>query len=287
MARIAYVNGRYRPITDEAIGIEDRGFQFGDGLYEVWSVRRGRFLDHEEHSARLERSLRELQIDLPVSLPALDVILREVVRRNRFTDGLVYLQVTRGVSRRDHPFPVTPVRPTLVVTARGLDFTTIDRRAAAGIAIVTLPDERWKRCDIKSVNLLPNVLAKQKARDAGAFEAWLVDEDGCVTEGSSTTAWILTKEGTLVTRATDNRILWGVTRKAVRALAEQEGLRIEERGFTVEEALEAREAFVTSASSFVMPVTSIDGRTVANGAPGSVAMRLRELYIAAADGAAR
>ena len=283
MARIAYVNGRYRPVTDTAIGIEDRGFQFADGVYEVWSVRGGRFLDHEGHRARLERSLNELRIPLPVGFPALDVILREVVRRNRIEDGLVYLQVTRGVARRDHPFPPGPVRPTLVLTARAMDLKAADARAEQGVGVITQPDLRWKRCDIKTVNLLPNVLAKQAAREAGAHEAWLVDESGHVTEGSSTTAWILTGEGVLVTRQTDEKILWGVTRLAIKALAEQEGLRIEERAFTVEEALRAREAFITSATSFVTPVVSIDGRPVANGAPGSVSMRLRALYLEAAE----
>ena len=246
-------------------------------------MRGGRFLDHEGHRARLERSLNELRIPLPVGFPALDVILREVVRRNRIEDGLVYLQVTRGVARRDHPFPPGPVRPTLVLTARAMDLKAADARAEQGVGVITRPDLRWKRCDIKTVNLLPNVLAKQAAREAGAHEAWLVDESGHVTEGSSTTAWILTGEGVLVTRQTDEKILWGVTRLAIKALAEQEGLRIEERAFTVEEALRAREAFITSATSFVTPVVSIDGRPVANGAPGSVSMRLRALYLEAAE----
>lgn len=282
MARIAYVDGRYRPITDRAIGIEDRGFQFGDGIYEVWSVIAGRFLDHEGHRARLERSLRELEIAPPVGFPALDVILREIVRRNRIRDGLVYLQITRGVARRDHPFPKGDVRPTLVVSARPVDLPSVDRRAEKGVGVITRPDLRWKRCDIKTVNLLANVLAKQAAREAGAHEAWLVDEDGFITEGSSSTAWILTGEGVLVTRQTDERILWGVTRLAVMALAEAEDLRIEQRPFTRQEALDAREAFMTSATSFVTPVVSIDGQPVANGAPGSVATRLRALYREAA-----
>lgn len=282
MARIAYVNGRYRPVTDTAIGIEDRGFQFGDGIYEVWSVNDGRFVDHEGHRARLERSLNELRIPLPVGFAALDVILREIVRRNRIRDGLVYLQVTRGVARRDHPFPAGHVHPTLVVTARSLDLKSAESRAEMGIGVITRPDLRWKRCDIKTVNLLPNVLAKQAAREVGAHEAWLVDEDGYVTEGSSTTAWILTGQGVLVTRQTDEKILWGVTRLAVMALAEAEGLRIEQRPFTVQEALDAREAFITSATSFVTPVVSIDARTIGNGVPGSVSTRLRALYREAA-----
>lgn len=279
MARVAYVNGRYRPVTDTAIGIEDRGFQFGDGIYEVWTVRAGRFLDHKGHQDRLVRSLKELRIDMPVGLSALNVILGEIVRRNHIRDGLVYLQVTRGVSRRDHPFPKVKPRPTLVITARPIDLAAAAARAEAGIGVITAPDLRWKRCDIKTTNLLPNVLAKQAAREAGAFEAWLVDEDGYVTEGSSSNAWIVTRDGALVTRQEDERILWGVTRLAILALAEAEGLRIEQRPFTPQEALDAREAFVTSASTFATPVVSIDGRPVANGAPGSVATRLRELYL--------
>lgn len=284
MARIAYVNGRYRPVTDTAIGIEDRGFQFGDGIYEVWAVRGGRFLDHRGHTERLARSLGELRIPMPVGLPALDIILREVVRRNRIRDGLVYLQVTRGVASRDHPFPKIAPRPTLVVTGKSLDMRAAHRRAEEGIRVITRPDERWKRCDIKTTNLLPNVLAKQAAREAGAYEAWLVDDEGYVTEGSSSNAWIVTKDGALVTRQADRRILWGVTRQAILALAEKEGLRIEQRAFTPQEALDAREAFVTSATTFATPVVSIDGKPVANGAPGSVATRLREVYIEAGDG---
>jgi len=240
-------------------------------------------MDHAGHRERLERSLREMRITLPVGLPALEVILKEIVRRNRIRDGLVYLQITRGVARRDHPFPPGDVSPTLVVTARPLDLAAARERGETGVAVITRPDLRWKRCDIKTINLLPNVLAKQAAREAGAHEAWLVDSQGLVTEGSSPTAWIVTRDGALVTRQTDEHILWGVTRLAVRALAEEEGLRIEERAFTVEEAQAAREAFITSATSFVTPVVSIDGSTIGNGAPGSVATRLRALYMAAAD----
>ncbi|MBV5258640.1 D-amino-acid transaminase [Synechococcus moorigangaii CMS01] len=278
MARIAYVNGQYLPIDAPAIQIEDRGFQFADGVYEVWLVRDGVFLDHAGHLARLKRSLGELRITLPMSDAALDVALRETLRRNRLGDALVYLQVTRGVARRDHAFPAKPVRPSIVITVRPAPRAPVAARAETGIAVITQDDIRWKRCDIKSISLLPNVLAKQAAREAGAFEAWLVNEGGEVTEGSSSNAWIVTGEGALVTRPAGNDILNGITRQRIIRIARAQGLRFEERAFTVEEALEAREAFISSATSMVMPVVSIDGRPVANGAPGSLAEALRASY---------
>ncbi|KPP82888.1 MAG: D-alanine transaminase Dat [Oceanicaulis sp. HLUCCA04] len=278
MARIAYVNGQYIPIDTPAVQIEDRGFQFADGVYEVWLVRDGAFLDHAGHLDRLKRSLGELRIALPMSDAALDAVLRETLRRNRLTDALVYLQITRGVARRDHAFPVKPVRPSIVVTVRPAPRAPVAARAETGIAVITQPDLRWKRCDIKSISLLPNVLAKQAAREAGAFEAWLVSNSGEVTEGSSSNAWIVTGEGALVTRAADSTILNGITRQRIIRIAKAQGLRFEERAFTVEEALSAREAFISSATSMVMPVVSIDGRPVANGAPGSLAGALRQSY---------
>lgn len=278
MARIAYVNGQYLSIDAPAIQIEDRGFQFADGVYEVWLVRDGVFLDHPGHLARLKRSLGELRIELPMSDAALDVALRETLRRNRLGDALVYLQVTRGVARRDHAFPAKPVRPSIVITVRPAPRAPVAARAETGIAVITQEDIRWKRCDIKSISLLPNVLAKQAAREAGAFEAWLVNTAGEVTEGSSSNAWIVTGEGALVTRPAGNDILNGITRQRIIRIARAQGLRFEERAFTVEEALGAREAFISSATSMVMPVVSIDGRPVANGAPGSLAGALRESY---------
>jgi len=219
-----------------------------------------------------------LRIALPMSDAALDAVLRETLRRNRLTDALVYLQITRGVARRDHAFPVKPVRPSIVVTVRPAPRAPVAARAETGIAVITQPDLRWKRCDIKSISLLPNVLAKQAAREAGAFEAWLVSNSGEVTEGSSSNAWIVTGEGALVTRAADSTILNGITRQRIIRIAKAQGLRFEERAFTVEEALSAREAFISSATSMVMPVVSIDGRPVANGAPGSLAGALRQSY---------
>jgi len=278
MSRIAYVNGRYLPRDEAAVSVEDRGFQFADGVYEVCEVRGGRLVDEGRHMARLDRSLRELRIARPMSPAALAVVLRETVRRNRVRDGIVYLQVTRGAAPRDFPFPAEGTLPSVVVTARSNDLSRLERVAADGIAVVTTPDIRWQRVDIKSVALLPNVLAKQIARDQGAREAWLVDARGYVTEGASSNAWIVSKDGVLITRPLGTDILPGITRSVVLDLVKAQGLRFEERAFTVEEAYAAREAFVTSASQIVQPVVRIDGRPVGNGAPGLVASALRQDY---------
>ena len=278
MPRIAYVNGRYLPVSAAAIGVEDRGFQFADGVYEVCEVRGGRLVDERRHMARLERSLNALRIARPMAPAALSVVLHETVRRNRVTDGIVYLQVTRGVARRDFAFPAAGTRPTMVVTARGNDVARLEQMAAEGVAVVSVPDIRWGRVDIKSVALLPNVLAKQAAREEGAREAWLVDASGHVTEGASSNAWIVTGDGTLVTRPLGPDILPGITRSVVREVAQAQGLALVERPFTLEEAYAAREAFITSASQIVLPVTRIDGRAIGNGAPGPVALALRHAY---------
>jgi D-alanine transaminase len=275
MSRIAYVNGRYVPHRDAVVHVEDRGFQFADGVYEVCEVRGGQLVDERRHIQRLLRSLGELRMALPMPLNALGVVLRETVRRNRVQHGLVYLQVTRGVARRDFLFPAPDTRPSVVVTARSLDPARQEKTAADGIAVLTVPDNRWERVDIKSVSLLPNVLAKEMARDAGAKEAWFVDQDGFVTEGASSNAWIVTRDGTLVTRSADRGILRGITRTVTLDLVARQSVRFEERKFSIEEAYQAREAFVTSASQIVMPVVSIDGRPVGNGAPGLVATALR------------
>src|SRR5215467_1406018 len=275
MSRIAYVNGRYLPHRQAAVHVEDRGYQFADGVYEVCEVREGRLVDEGRHLRRLTRSLAALRISLPMRLEALGMILRETIARNRVVDGLVYLQVTRGVARRDFLFPAAGTRPSLVVTARSLDRARQERSAAQGIAVVTVPDNRWERVDIKSVSLLPNVLAKQAAGDAGAKEAWFVDKDGFVTEGASSNAWIVTGAGKLVTRPAEYGILRGVTRTTLLDLVAAQKLGFEERKFSVAEAYEAREAFVTSASQTVMPVISIDGRPVGAGAPGPLATALR------------
>lgn len=278
MSRVAYVNGSYVPHGEAAVHIEDRGYQFADGVYEVCEVRGGRLVDETRHMERLERSLGELRIAMPMDRRPLGMVLRETVRRNRVRDGLVYLQVTRGVARRDHAFPKAGTPPALVVTAKNIDPSKGEASAAKGVKVISVADNRWERVDIKSVGLLPNCIAKQTAREAGAYEAWLVDEDGFVTEGSSTNAWIITKDGALVTRFADTGILKGITRTTIFDLCAREGLRIEERKFTIEEAQGAREAFLSSATTIVMPIVEIDGRPVGNGAPGSIATELRSKF---------
>jgi D-alanine transaminase len=275
LSRTAYVNGRYLPFRHATVHIEDRGYQFSDGVYEVCEVRDGRIVDERRHMARLERSLKELRIATPMTPAALAVVLRECVRRNRVDNGLVYLQITRGVARRDHGFPPAGTAPSVVVTARNLDLAGNERIAAEGMAVITMPDNRWERVDIKSISLLPNVLAKQAAREQGAKEAWFVDRTGHVTEGSSSNAWIVTMNGKVVTRQADTSILRGITRTVLIDAIKAQGLELEERPFTAEEAYGAREAFVTSASQIVMPVVRIDDRPIGNGAPGSVATALR------------
>lgn len=282
MSRIAYVNGQYVPHQRASVHVEDRGYQFADGVYEVIAVKNSQLIDLAPHFDRLKRSMSELDIDAPMSRQALTFILKEVVRRNRVRNGIVYLQITRGVAPRDHQFPVDP-NAAVVVTARNAAPKIAQRET--GIGVITTPDTRWKRCDIKSVSLLPNVLAKQKAVEAGAYEAWQIDEDGNVTEGSATNAWIVTKDGEIVTRQTDEAILSGVTRLAVLELAKRDGIALVERPFSLEEAKSAKEAFLTSTTSNVMPVIEIDGSPVGNGHPGTVTRALSELYERfAADG---
>jgi D-alanine transaminase len=279
MSRVAYVNGQYLPHGQAAVHVEDRGYQLSDGVYEVWAVFDGKLADAEGHFARLERSLRELRIEPPMSRAALSVILHETLRRNRVKEGLVYLQVTRGVAPRDHAFPNPAVPPSVVVTARRVDRAVADARADKGAAVITVPENRWGRCDIKTVSLLPNALAKQAAREVGAVEAWFVDEMGLVTEGASSNAWIIDQEGTLRTRDTQANILRGITRTTLLDVIAKAGLKLEERPFTVEEAKQAREAFITGAGTLVLPIVKVDGQTLSNGVPGPVAKRLRELYI--------
>ncbi|MEJ0012836.1 MAG: D-amino-acid transaminase [Bauldia sp.] len=275
MSRVAYVNGRYVPHGMAAVHIEDRGYQLADGVYEVCEVRGGRLIDEARHMARLARSLGELRITAPVGPAALGVILREVVRRNRVAEGLAYVQLTRGVAPRDHGFPAKPVRAALVVTARTISLAARDARAAKGVAVITTPETRWARVDIKTIGLTANVLAKQAAHEAGAFEAWFVDRDGFVTEGSSSNAWIVTKQGAVVTRPADTAILRGVTRSLLIDILKREKLTFEERPFSVKEALIAREAFLTSATTAATPIVAIDGKAVGDGKPGPVATALR------------
>jgi D-alanine transaminase len=273
------VNGRFVPHGEAVVHIEDRGYQFADAVYEVWSLFDGRLGDPEGHFQRLERSLGELAIDMPMSRAALALVLKEAVRRNRVRDGLVYLQVSRGVAPRDHAFPRAATPPSVVITVSRADRAAAEARAARGVAVVTTPESRWARCDIKTVGLLPNALAKQKAREVGAAEAWYVDDLGLVTEGASSNAWIVDADGVLRTRDTNANILRGVTRLSLIDVARQAGLKVEERPFTPEEALAAREAFITGAGTLVLPVVSVDGKPVGEGKPGPVATRLRRLYI--------
>lgn len=265
------------------IHIEDRGYQFSDGVYEVCEVRESRIIDEARHMARLQRSLDELRIALPMPASVLAIVMRECVRRNRVRGGILYLQITRGVARRDHSFPPPGTRPGIVVTARSLDSAANERLAAEGVAVITVPDNRWERVDIKSISLLPNVLAKQLAREQGAREAWFVDREGHVTEGSSSNAWIVSREGRVITRRADRGILRGITRTVLIEVIKAEGLELEERPFTAEEAYAAREAFLTSASQVVLPVVRIDDRPIGNGVPGSVATALRAKFHEHAD----
>ncbi|MFZ2007061.1 MAG: D-amino-acid transaminase [Stellaceae bacterium] len=278
MSRIAYVDGVYRPHGEAAVHIEDRGYQFADGVYEVIAVRGGKLVDEALHLVRLHRSLSELRIEGALADAPLKVVLREVVRRNGVVNGIVYLQITRGIAPRDHGFPKA-ARPILVVTARR-SRPPSPKLVEEGISVVTIPDIRWQRCDIKTISLVANVLGKQQAREAGAYEAWMVDGEGRITEGTSTNAWIVTADNQIVTRAAENAILDGVTRQALIALLRRGGYKFVERPFTVAEAKGAREAFLTSTTSDLLPVVAIDGQPVANGVPGLLTQKLRDDYLA-------
>lgn len=280
MSRIAYVNGRYLPLSQAQVHIEDRGYQFADGVYEVVPLYHGRLLDEDPHLDRFDYSLRELQIAPPMSRAALKLVLRELVRRNGLSDALLYFQATRGVAPRDHKFPAK-TKTAFVATMRRSRPPSA-KQIEEGVSVMTTRDIRWERCDIKSLNLLPNLLAKQQATVAGVFEAWLVDDDDNITEGSSTNAWIVTGDGKLVTHDAGAAILNGITRQRVIKLMESEGLTFEQRAFSREEAMRAREAFLSSSSSFVLPITRIDGKPVGEGKPGPMTRRLREIYVAAA-----
>jgi D-alanine transaminase len=278
MARIVYVNGRYLPYAEAGVHVEDRGFQFADSVYEVCEVKNRALIDTTRHLARLARSLSELKIAFPMAEAALRHVLGQVVRRNRVRDGIVYLQVTRGQAPRDFLFPGPDTEPTLVAVARSIDPAKVAAKARQGIAVKSVPDHRWGRCDLKTVMLLPAALAKETARTAGAQEAWFVDEGGFVTEGASSNAWIVRPDGFVLTRPLDNRLLGGVTRATALEVLKAQGVPVEQRPFTIAEAQAAKEAFVTSASATVMPVVKIDGRAVADGKPGPVTLRLREKF---------
>lgn len=278
MPRFAYVDGRFVRHRDGGVHIEDRGLQFGDAVYEVWAVRDGILFDMAGHLARLARSLAALSIKAPLSDVSLRVVIRELLARNRLRNGLVYLQISRGVAKRDHPFPKS-CEPTVILTARSLDMKAGDRRAEQGISVQSTSDIRWGRVDIKTTNLLPNVLAKQAALEAGFGDAWLVDGDGYVTEGTAQNAWIVDKDGHLRTRPSNHEILRGITRDAIIKIAKDLGYALDERAFTLDEAKASREAFITSATSFVTPVIRIDDASIANGVPGNMAIALRQAYL--------
>lgn len=283
MPRIAYVNGTYVRHAEAAIHVEDRGYQFADGVYEVCEVRHRFIIDLNRHLDRLGRSLHELAIGWPMSRAALVHVIREVLRRNRVRNGLFYLQVTRGVARRDHVFPAADTPPSIVVTAKRTDPGAIARKNTEGISAITVPENRWDRVDIKSIGLLPNVLARQQAKEAGAQEAIFVDADGMVKEGAATNVWIVDREGTLRTRPAESGILRGITRTTLMDVAGPLGLTVEESAFSVEEMLAAREVVITAATSICFPVISVDGKTIGNGHPGSIAQNIREAFFDIAE----
>jgi len=282
VARYAYVNGRYVPHGEAAVHIEDRGFQFADGVYEVVPILGDCMVDAAPHLDRLERSLSEMKIEMPVSRKVLELVMGELIARNGVADGLIYMQITRGVAPRDHKFP-SGIRPSIVMTTKRVQFLT-QKKISDGVKVITIPDIRWTRCDIKTVALLPNCMGKSEAAAAGAYEAWQVDRDGFVTEGTSTNAWMVTNDNKLLTRPVGPEILRGVTRQSLLRIASEEGLAFEEAAFTVAEAKAAREAFVSSATSFVTPVVAIDDVTIGDGTPGPLSRRLQGWYLDYCEG---
>ncbi|MBP1845984.1 D-alanine transaminase [Rhizobium petrolearium] len=283
MSRIAYVNGQYVRHPEAAVHVEDRGFQFADGVYEVCEVRQGMIVDLSRHLNRLDRSLRELKMASPMSRAALTLVIREVLRRNRVRNGIFYLQVTRGAARRDHYFPAPDTPPTITITAKSTDPSVAAKKYANGIKVITVPENRWDRVDIKTVGLLPNVLAKQQAKEQGAQDAIFVDRDGIVMEGASSNVWIVTPEAELVTRPAEHGILKGITRTTLMDVAAKLDLKVAEREFKVEEMMAAREVFFTSATGICVPIVEIDGKPVANGHPGTVSASIRDAFFDIAE----
>lgn len=283
MPRFAYVNGRYVRHSDAAVHVEDRGYQFADGVYEVCEVRHGLIVDLTRHLDRLDRSLQEIRIAWPMQRAALVSVVRELLRRNKVRNGLFYLQVTRGVARRDHVFPADGTPSSIVITAKPTDPRIIAAKNASGIKAITVPENRWDRVDVKTVGLLPNVLARQRAKEEGAQEAIFIDADGFVKEGAATNVWIVDGNGKLRTRPADHGILRGITRTTLMEVARKLDLAVEERPFTVAEMLTAREVFVTAATSICFPVVEVDGEAIANGHPGSTAQKLREAFFDVAE----
>ena len=278
MSRIAYVNGQYLSHAHAGVHIEDRGYQFSDGIYEVCEVRDGKIIDMGGHLDRLERSASELEMNLPNRRKTIEIIIEEMRLKNRVQNGIVYIQVTRGVSPRNHLFPSPSTPASIVMIAKSTSREASDKKAAAGVSVITVPDNRWDRVDIKTVSLLPNILAKQKAHEAGAYEAWFVDADGNVTEGTSTNAWIVTQDNVLVTRDASRGILKGITRGTTMKVAENLQLKVEERRFTIEEAKQAKEAFLTAATTICIPVIKIDGQPVGDGKVGDISRRVRSHF---------
>lgn len=283
MPRIAYVNGRYVQHNKASVHIEDRGYQFADGVYEVCEIRHGLIVDLTRHLDRLDRSLSEIRIRPPMSRAALVQVIREVARRNHVKNGLFYLQVTRGVAKRDHVFPSADTPASLVVTAKSTDPSVIARKNASGIKAITVPDNRWDRVDIKTVGLLPNALARQAAKEAGSQEAIFIDPRGMVTEGAATNVWIVDAEGNLVTRPAEHGILRGITRTTLMDVAKVLGISIREREFSREEMLGAREVFITAATSICFPIVEIDGISIANGHPGTISEKIRSAFFDIAE----
>ena len=275
MSRVVYVNGSYVPEEQGKISIFDRGFLFADGIYEVTAVVKGRLVDYDAHMERLERSLREIRLDWPCSKEELKAMHLDMVKRNNLDEGWIYMQITRGSADRDFKFP-KGVKPTLIAFTQAKKLVD-NPDAVRGVSVITVPDIRWARRDIKSVMLLAPVLGKQAAYEAGAFEAWMV-EDGKITEGTSSNAYIV-KDGKVITRGLSNNILAGCTRRALFRLAKEKGVTLEERAFTPDEAYAADEAFLTSASNFVMPIVEIDNKRVGGGQPGPVTRKLREMFL--------
>ena len=276
MSRVAYVNGRYLRHAEAQVHVEDRGYQFSDGVYEVILIKNGKMIDEEQHLERLKKSLSSLEINPPMKRAPMRHVMKELIKRNKFRNGIIYIQITRGVAAREHSFPKYS-KPALVMTARRIAIKTSDE-IEAGVKVITIDDIRWKRCDIKSTSLLPNVLGKQTARRQGAYEAWMVDARGFVTEGTSTNAWIVTTDGKLITAELGSNILSGITRDTFIKIICELDYKLEERQFTVEEAKNAREAFFTSSTSFLTPVSEIDGVVIGNGRAGSASMELIKAY---------
>lgn len=283
MSRIAYVNGRYVPHGEAMVHVEDRGYQFADGVYEVCEVRHGVIVDMTRHLDRLDRSLRELSIAWPMDRRALVQVIRQVLRRNHVLNGMFYLQVTRGVARRDHVFPKPGTRPAIVVTAKSTDPGIIARKNETGLKAITVAENRWDRVDIKTVGLLPNALARQKAKEQGAAEAIFVDADGIVKEGAATNVWMVDADGTLLTRPAEHGILRGITRTTLMDVASRLGIPIREEYFNVDKMMGAREVFITAATSICFPIIEIDGKTIANGHPGTVSQKIREAFFEIAE----